>query len=183
MDHGYTYLPCPPRATLLTYIYGHLGHATSQLAIAHHLWKSGRTHRAIPWARAASRELPAAGLFLASLLTTVRPTDQGNSAEALTVVSTLASAGHAEAQQVLASYYFNGSFVKKNLQEARRWAAASAANGRPGCWDELLDNLLVSGEDAPNIAEAIGYSAIALDAGYPQFHNRLQEFIRSRNGV
>jgi TPR repeat protein len=166
-----------------TRVAAYFGSPRAQLAVAQHLWHQRDDENALYWARKASKHLPIARVLLANWLKFKYRDNPSVEAEAAALVMGAAQAGCAEAQQTLASYYNFGEGVAKSSAQARRWCAEAARNGRIGCWDDLFQDLLHSGEDAPNIAEARRYADLALDSGYPQFHNRLQEYLRGASGA
>ncbi len=183
MDIGYVDLNLLPMPSPITWLRALLGHPVAQFSVAHFHWRNENRDRTIFWARRAAQRLPLASVFLANWLNQFYPNDSAVQREAAQHVLKAANDGCAEAQQTLASYYYFGEGVPRDVSEARRWCARAAQSGRTGCWDELLEELLYRGEAAPNLSEALRYAKIALDAGYPQFHNRVQEFMSSNRGV
>jgi uncharacterized protein len=113
-------------------------------------------------------------VFLANLLTTQHPRDPNAQAEAVAAVREAAERGCAEAQQTLASYYFHGEGVPRDIEASHRWCLKAAQAGRVECWTALLEYHLDGKHCEPDVAQALHYARLASDAGHPEFLRALE---------
>jgi TPR repeat protein len=145
----------------------HLGSRDAQFSMAVLRWKQRRDPEAMWWARKAARKLPLAKVFLANLLS-VRG-DTASQAEAVSLVSSAAQEGCPEAQQTLASYYFHGEGVPKDIAQSHSWALKAAQGGRVENWEHLIMYYLDGKHCEPDVEAARRYCQLAAEAGHPEF--------------
>jgi TPR repeat protein len=136
-------------------------------------WKQGRDPEALWWARKAARKLPLAKVFLANLLS-VRG-DSALQAEAVELVTAAAKEGCPEAQQTLASYYFNGEGVPRDIDQSHSWALKAAQGGRLENWEHLIMYYLDGKHCEPDVEAARRYCKLAEQSGYPEFLAALEK--------
>ncbi|HKE93060.1 MAG TPA: hypothetical protein VKB34_02030 [Povalibacter sp.] len=111
---------------------------------------------------------------MANLLKAKYPEDPAANAEAVAAVRDAAEGGCPEAQQTLASYYFHGEGVPRDVEESHRWCLKAARGGRVECWVALLQYFLDGQYREPDVTQALRYARLASEAGHPQFLTALE---------
>jgi len=138
-----------------------------QLSEALRRWNANDEEGAIKWARRAARRNDLAKV-VASQWLMLRRRGTPEEAEAIALVTQAAQAGLTEAQQVLASYYFHGEGVPRDVRAAYEWTRKAADAGNLTCQLTMVEFLSTGEHWEPDIELARHYAELAAAAGHSE---------------